>query len=101
MEYNCQLHQAFNTRSWTVDKHPHLFVRTPVCVSALCSPSSPDKTIQVAAYFISLLLSDLIQAIGSILNAMWIRDMAVEVGVVCTVQGEYHFTPLQDNLTWK
>ncbi|KAJ7914697.1 hypothetical protein B0H13DRAFT_2189873 [Mycena leptocephala] len=61
---------AFNTRSWTVDKHPHLFVRTPV-----------------AAYFISLLLSDLIQAIGSILNAMWIRDMAVEVGVVCTVQG--------------
>ncbi|KAJ7794978.1 hypothetical protein B0H14DRAFT_2392133 [Mycena olivaceomarginata] len=61
---------AFNTRSWTTDKHPHLFVRT-----------------HVAAYFISLLLSDLIQAIGSILNARWIRDMAVVVGDVCTLQG--------------
>ncbi|KAF7362109.1 Git3 domain-containing protein [Mycena venus] len=61
---------AFNTRSWTADKHPHLFVRT-----------------HVAAYFISLLISDLIQAIGSILNARWIRDMAVVVGDFCTLQG--------------
>ncbi|KAK7057447.1 Git3 domain-containing protein [Favolaschia claudopus] len=61
---------AFNTRSWTNDKHPHLFVRT-----------------HVAAYFISLLISDIIQAIGSIMNAQWIRDMAVVVGDVCTIQG--------------
>ncbi|KAF8185602.1 hypothetical protein K438DRAFT_2155481 [Mycena galopus ATCC 62051] len=61
---------AFNTRSWSSHQHPHLFVRT-----------------HVAAYFISLLLSDLIQAIGSILNARWIRDMAVAVGDTCTLQG--------------
>ncbi|KAJ6585708.1 hypothetical protein B0H19DRAFT_1250487 [Mycena capillaripes] len=61
---------AFNTRSWTTDKHPHLFVRT-----------------HLAAYFISLLASDLIQAVGSILNARWIQDMAVEVGDMCTLQG--------------
>ncbi|KAJ7209625.1 hypothetical protein GGX14DRAFT_452283 [Mycena pura] len=58
---------AFNTRS-SLDQH--LFVRT-----------------HVAAYFISLLFSDMIQAIGSILNARWIRDMAVEVGDICTLQG--------------
>ncbi|KAF8170282.1 hypothetical protein K438DRAFT_2024468 [Mycena galopus ATCC 62051] len=61
---------AFNTRSWTAAKHPHLFVRT-----------------HVAAYFISLLMSDLIQAIGSIMNAKWIRDMAVVTGDACTLQG--------------
>ncbi|KAJ6593635.1 hypothetical protein B0H19DRAFT_1091328 [Mycena capillaripes] len=60
---------AFNTRS-SVDKH--LFVRT-----------------HVAAYFISLLFSDLIQAIGSILNVKWIRDMAVEVGDICVLQGVF------------
>ncbi|KAJ7072550.1 hypothetical protein C8F01DRAFT_1243594 [Mycena amicta] len=58
---------AFNTRS-SIDQH--LFVRT-----------------HVAAYFISLLISDLIQAIGSILNARWIHDLAVEVGPLCTAQG--------------
>ncbi|KAF7337234.1 Git3 domain-containing protein [Mycena sanguinolenta] len=61
---------AFNTRSWNTDKHPHLFVRS-----------------QVAAYFISLLLSDLVQTLGSILNVKWIGDRAVAVGEVCTVQG--------------
>ncbi|KAJ7863966.1 hypothetical protein B0H14DRAFT_2736966 [Mycena olivaceomarginata] len=45
---------AFNTRSWSTDKYPHLFVRT--------------------------------HQTGSILNARWIRDMAVEVGDVCTLQ---------------
>jgi len=58
---------AFNTRS---SRDQHLFVRT-----------------HVAAYFVSLLVSDLIQAIGSILNARWLRDMAVEVGGLCTLQG--------------
>jgi len=59
---------AFNTRS-SLDKQ-HLFIRT-----------------HVAAYFISLLLSDLIQAIGSILSARWTHDMAVVVGDFCTLQG--------------
>ncbi|KAJ6617302.1 hypothetical protein B0H10DRAFT_1878453 [Mycena sp. CBHHK59/15] len=58
---------AFNTRS---SIGQHLFVRT-----------------HVAAYFISLLFCDLVQAIGSILNAKWIRGMAVEVGDVCVLQG--------------
>ncbi|KAJ7039161.1 hypothetical protein C8F04DRAFT_1033878 [Mycena alexandri] len=58
---------AFNTRS-SVDQH--LFVRT-----------------HVAAYFISLLLSDIFQAIGSILNVRWIHDMAVVYGEVCVIQG--------------
>ncbi|KAJ7718011.1 hypothetical protein DFH07DRAFT_973410 [Mycena maculata] len=58
---------AFNTRS-SIDKH--LFIRT-----------------HVAAYFISLLLSDFIQAIGSIMNARWIHDMSVVVGHACTFQG--------------
>ncbi|KAF8180017.1 hypothetical protein K438DRAFT_1725665 [Mycena galopus ATCC 62051] len=61
---------AFNTRSWSGEKRSHLFVRT-----------------HVAAYFISLLLSDLIQAIGSIMNVRWIRDTAVIVGNFCTLQG--------------
>ncbi|KAJ7690659.1 hypothetical protein B0H17DRAFT_1201502 [Mycena rosella] len=58
---------AFNTRS-SIDQH--IFVRT-----------------HVAAYFVSLILSDLIQALGSILNARWIHDMAVVVGDVCVLQG--------------
>jgi len=58
---------AFNTRS-SVDQH--LFVRT-----------------HVAAYFISLLLSDIFQAMGSILNVRWIHDMAVVYGEVCVIQG--------------
>jgi len=41
----------------------------------------------VAAYFVSLLVSDLIQAIGSILNAHWISQRAVEVGSLCSAQG--------------
>ncbi|KAJ7078845.1 hypothetical protein B0H15DRAFT_788534 [Mycena belliarum] len=60
---------AFNTRS---SSNQHLFVRT-----------------HVAAYFISLLISDLIQALGSIVgNAKWISDMAVVAGDVCVLQGE-------------
>jgi len=61
---------AFNTRGWKTHQSPHLFVRS-----------------HVAAYLISLLLSDLIQAVGSIMNARWIRDMTVVVGDICTVQG--------------
>ncbi|KAF8142550.1 hypothetical protein K438DRAFT_680534 [Mycena galopus ATCC 62051] len=61
---------AFNTRAWKTHQHPHLFVRS-----------------HVAAYLISLLFSDMIQAVGSILNARWILDMAVIVGDLCTIQG--------------
>ncbi|KAJ8521163.1 hypothetical protein ONZ45_g2080 [Pleurotus djamor] len=58
---------AFNTRSW---KDQSLFVRT-----------------HVAAYFISLLLCDFFQAIGSILNTTWIRQMGVTYGSTCVAQG--------------
>ncbi|KAJ7734010.1 hypothetical protein DFH07DRAFT_130525 [Mycena maculata] len=58
---------AFNTRSLP---QQHLFLRS-----------------HAAAYFISLLICDLIQSIASIMNAQWIRDMAVETGTLCVVQG--------------
>ncbi|KAF7428540.1 hypothetical protein PC9H_007764 [Pleurotus ostreatus] len=58
---------AFNTRSW---KDQNLFVRT-----------------HVAAYFISLLLCDFFQAVGSILGATWIRQMGVHYGSTCVAQG--------------
>ncbi|KAK7007826.1 Git3 domain-containing protein [Favolaschia claudopus] len=58
---------AFNTRS---SRDQYLFVRT-----------------HVAAYFLSLLLSDIIQAVGSIMNVKWVQERAVSVGDVCTIQG--------------
>ncbi|KAJ7110857.1 hypothetical protein C8R44DRAFT_985589 [Mycena epipterygia] len=58
---------AFNTRSLP---QQHLFLRS-----------------HAAAYFISLLICDLIQSTASIMNAQWIRDMAVETGTLCVVQG--------------
>ncbi|KAF7345929.1 Git3 domain-containing protein [Mycena venus] len=72
---------AFNTRSWNTDKHSHLFVRS-----------------QVAAYFISLLLSDLIQTLGSILNVKWIGGRAVAVGeqaLQAKLLAMDHFTEFQ------
>ncbi|KAJ7834522.1 hypothetical protein B0H13DRAFT_2369839 [Mycena leptocephala] len=59
---------AFNTRAWKIHQYPHLYVRS-----------------HVAVYLTSLLRSDLIQAIGSIMNASWIRDMTVVVGNVYTI----------------
>ncbi|KAH8102518.1 hypothetical protein BXZ70DRAFT_1006435 [Cristinia sonorae] len=38
-------------------------------------------------YFLSLLVSDLIQAIGGLLNIEWIRHAGVVEGSVCTTQG--------------
>ncbi|KAF4563429.1 hypothetical protein EYR40_006842 [Pleurotus pulmonarius] len=58
---------AFNTRNW---KDQNLFLRT-----------------HVAAYFISLLLCDFFQAVGSILGATWIRQMGVHYGSTCVAQG--------------
>ncbi|KAK7059068.1 hypothetical protein VNI00_001692 [Paramarasmius palmivorus] len=51
-------------RAWTVSTHVHY-------------------------YFVNLLLSDLIQAIGAIFNVKWIVDATVTEGAVCTVQGMF------------
>ena len=77
---------AFNTRKST-DRN--LFVRT-----------------HVAAYFLSVLVCDLLQgmfvdtscfytsatsvglAVGSIMNQKWVQDMEVLVGHFCTIQGD-------------
>ncbi|KAH9963805.1 hypothetical protein BC827DRAFT_1266148 [Russula dissimulans] len=58
---------AFNTR--TV-KDPNMFVRS-----------------HLAFYFVSLLLSDILQSIGSIMNSAWVREKAVVYGSLCTAQG--------------
>lgn len=38
-------------------------------------------------YFVNLLVCDLIQAIGSIMNAKWVVESRVIEGPVCTTQG--------------
>ncbi|KAJ7697898.1 hypothetical protein B0H17DRAFT_1051538 [Mycena rosella] len=58
---------AFNTRS---THQEHLFLRT-----------------HAAAYFICLLICDMIQSVASIMNANWILNMAVETGTLCVIQG--------------
>ncbi|KAL6310313.1 hypothetical protein BKA93DRAFT_721467, partial [Sparassis latifolia] len=58
---------AFNTRK---SVNPHLFVRS-----------------HVAAYFSSLLISDVIQAFGSLMNARWHNEMGVTYGSFCVAQG--------------
>ncbi|KAI0344550.1 hypothetical protein BDW22DRAFT_1482756 [Trametopsis cervina] len=58
---------AWNTRK--VD-NPNLFVRS-----------------HAAAYLISLLLCDLLQAVGSIMNAKWYINRAVEFEPFCEAQG--------------
>ncbi|ESK97967.1 hypothetical protein Moror_905 [Moniliophthora roreri MCA 2997] len=50
------------SRAWTVSTHVHY-------------------------YFVNLLLSDLIQAIGAIFNVKWIAEAKVTEGTTCTVQG--------------
>ncbi|KAF8267937.1 hypothetical protein EI94DRAFT_1579359 [Lactarius quietus] len=58
---------AFNTR---MVKNPNMFVRT-----------------HVVYYFVSLLLCDILQAIGSIMNSAWINNQAVLYVSLCTAQG--------------
>jgi hypothetical protein len=58
---------AFNTRK---SNDQHLFVRT-----------------HVAAYFVSMLITDMLQAIGSIMNARWTRQNMVNAGSYCATQG--------------
>jgi len=59
---------SFLTSRNSLEKH--LFVRT-----------------HVAAYFISLLLCDLVQALGSITSIRWIAAMGVSLGPLCALQG--------------
>jgi len=59
---------AFRTRWYR--REEYLFVRTPV-----------------AAYFVSLLCCEFIQAIGSLYNGRWIRLGAVQLDQSCTTQG--------------
>ncbi|KAI0075355.1 hypothetical protein K474DRAFT_1646647 [Panus rudis PR-1116 ss-1] len=58
---------AWNTRK---SVNPHMFVRS-----------------HAAAYLISLLLCDIMQAIGSIINSQWVQQGAVEFRGLCTSQG--------------
>ncbi|CAL1708224.1 unnamed protein product [Somion occarium] len=58
---------AWNTRK---SVNPNMFVRS-----------------HAAAYLISLLLCDLMQAIGSIMNAEWYMKNAVEFNTMCVAQG--------------
>jgi len=62
-----------------------------ISLSAFNTRKSLDKTLfvrtHVAAYFVSLLLCDLLQAIGSIMNQKWVQHMEVYVGEFCTIQG--------------
>ncbi|TBU49185.1 hypothetical protein BD309DRAFT_852116 [Dichomitus squalens] len=58
---------AWNTRKLS---SPTLFVRS-----------------HVAAYFVSLLLCEIVQTIGSIMSIRWVQERAVSYGPYCTVQG--------------
>ncbi|KAF9467336.1 hypothetical protein BDZ94DRAFT_1211129 [Collybia nuda] len=58
---------AFNTRG---TENGHLFIRT-----------------HVAAYFVSLLLCDLLQVMGSLVNSRWVQKSGVEAGNMCVFQG--------------
>lgn len=41
----------------------------------------------VAAYFVSLLFSDFIQALGSLMSIQWVMEHGITLGVPCTAQG--------------
>ncbi|KAF9647845.1 hypothetical protein BDM02DRAFT_3079599, partial [Thelephora ganbajun] len=56
----------WNTRE---SKDPHLFVRTGA-----------------APYFVSMLICDVFQSVGSIMNAQWVQSSSVHVGAFCTSQ---------------
>ncbi|THH00148.1 hypothetical protein EW026_g2346 [Hermanssonia centrifuga] len=58
---------AWNTRK---SQNPQMFVRS-----------------HAAAYLVSLLLCDLIQALGSLMNAKWYMNHAVEFDSFCVAQG--------------
>ncbi|EKM56553.1 uncharacterized protein PHACADRAFT_253748 [Phanerochaete carnosa HHB-10118-sp] len=47
----------------------------------------PAFTVNVMPYFVSLLVANLLQAIGAMVNVRWITDRAVEPGTLCSFQG--------------
>lgn len=47
----------------------------------------PAFTTHVMPYFISLLVANILQAAGAMINAKWIADRSVEAGVFCSLQG--------------
>ncbi|EGO25578.1 hypothetical protein SERLADRAFT_465926 [Serpula lacrymans var. lacrymans S7.9] len=62
-----------------------------ISISAYNTRASSDKNLfvrtHVAAYFVSLLCSDLLQAVGSIMNEEWIRQHVLTTGTFCVAQG--------------
>jgi len=62
-----------------------------LCLSTFNSRKSLNRHIivhnQMTVYFISLLLCNLLQAVGSIMSARWINMMRVEAGSFCVAQG--------------
>lgn len=51
------------------------------------SSETPFVRTKVALYFVSLLLGNLVQTVGGLLNIAWIVENRVYVGPVCTIQG--------------
>lgn len=68
---------------------PHVIMLPQV--SAVRNRRSSSKTLfvrtDVAIYFIALLICNLVQAIGGIVNISWIVTGGVYSGVTCTAQG--------------
>jgi len=62
-----------------------------IAISAFINRASRDKQLFVknhlSAYFISLLLCNLVQAIASVISIVWIRNMGVFYGSACVLQG--------------
>ncbi|KIP09900.1 hypothetical protein PHLGIDRAFT_101969 [Phlebiopsis gigantea 11061_1 CR5-6] len=47
----------------------------------------PAFTIHVMPYFISLLVANILQAAGAMINVKWVVDRSVEAGALCSLQG--------------
>ena len=52
-----------------------------------CRDSTVFVRTQIAKYFSSLLLCNMIQAVGGLLNIAWLVENRIYVGVACTAQG--------------
>jgi len=61
-----------------------------ITLSAVRSLRSPDQIVfvrtHVAAYFVSLLFSDLTQSLGSLMSIEWIIEKGVRLSIPCTAQ---------------
>ena len=47
----------------------------------------PAFSVNIMPYFVSLLIANLLQAVGAMINAKWITERAVEAGALCSFQG--------------